>query len=91
MNEAFDTDILTVILAESPAYAERLANVPPADQAVPIIAVEEIIRGRLNAIRQAEGAKARITIKEACFPFEQTVDDIRAVKVLLLRSGSRDC
>ena len=80
--KAFDTDILTEILAGNPAYAERIANVPLAEQAASIVAVEEIIRGRLNAIRQAEAAKARITIEQAYLLFEQTLDAIREVKVL---------
>jgi len=80
--KAFDTDILTEILAGNPAYAERIANVPIEEQAAPIIAVEEIIRGRLNIIRQAEAAKARITIEQAYFLFEQTLHDIRELKIL---------
>ena len=39
--KAFDTDILTEILAGNPAYAERIAHVPLDEQAVPIVAVEE--------------------------------------------------
>jgi tRNA(fMet)-specific endonuclease VapC len=80
--KAFDTDILTEILAGNPAYAERVAEVPVVEQAVPIVAVEEIVRGRLNVIRQAEAAKARITIEQAYLLFEQTLADIREVKVL---------
>jgi tRNA(fMet)-specific endonuclease VapC len=80
--KAFDTDILTEILAGNPAYAERIAQVPLGEQAVPIVAIEEIIRGRLNVIRQAEAAKARITIEQAYLLFEQTLDDLREVKVL---------
>lgn len=80
--KAFDTDILTEILAGNPAYAERIAKVPLVEQAAPIVAVEEIIRGRLNTIRQAEAAKARITIDQAYLLFEQTLDDIGALKVL---------
>jgi tRNA(fMet)-specific endonuclease VapC len=80
--KAFDTDILTEILAGNPAYAERIADVPLAEQAVPIVAVEEIIRGRLNAIRQAEAGKARITIERAYALFEQTLDDLHHVSIL---------
>jgi tRNA(fMet)-specific endonuclease VapC len=80
--KAFDTDILTEILAGNPAYAERIASVPLVDQAVPIVAIEEIIRGRLNTIRQAEAGKARINIDQAYLLFEQTLADIREVKVL---------
>src|SRR5213596_3091131 len=80
--KAFDTDILTEILAGNPAYAERIANVPLDEQAVPIVAVEEIIRGRLNTIRQAEAVKGRISIELAYLLFEQTLDDLHEVEVL---------
>jgi tRNA(fMet)-specific endonuclease VapC len=80
--KAFDTDILTEILAGNPAYAERIAKVPLDEQVVPIITVEEILRGRLNAIRQAEAGKTRITMEHAYVLFEQTLADLREVKVL---------
>ena len=80
--KAFDTDILTEILTGNPAYAERIAQVPVAEQAVPIVVLEEIIRGRLNTIRQAEGGKTRISIETAYGLFEQTLDDLRDVRIL---------
>src|SRR5262245_50156268 len=80
--KAFDTDLLTEILAGNPAYAERIAQVPVAEQSAPIVAIEEIIRGRLNTIRQAEAGKARVTIEQAYLLFEQTLDDLGEVKVL---------
>ena len=66
----------------NPAYAERIANVPVNEQAAPIVAVEEIIRGRLNSIRQAEAGKGRISIEQAYMLFEQTLEDFRELKVL---------
>jgi tRNA(fMet)-specific endonuclease VapC len=80
--KAFDTDILTEILAGNPTYAERIAKIPLVEQTVPIVVVEEIIRGRLNFIRQAEAGKARIPIDQAYALFEQTLADLREVKVL---------
>src|SRR5258708_15776145 len=80
--KAFDTDILTEILTGNPAYAERIENVSVDEQAATIIGVEEIIRGRLNTIRQAEAAKARVTIEKAYLLFEQTLDDLRELKIL---------
>jgi len=80
--KAFDTDILTEILAGNPAYAERLAQVPLGEQSVPIVAVEEVLRGRLNVIRQAEAGKARVTIDQAYSRFEQTLADLRELHVL---------
>ena len=80
--KAFDTDILTQILRGNPAYAERAANVPVAEQAMPIVAAEEVLRGRLNTIRQAEAGKAKITIEQAYQFFEQALKDIRELTVL---------
>jgi predicted nucleic acid-binding protein len=77
--KAFDTDILTEILAGNPAYAERIAQVPTAEQ---VVAVEEVIRGRLNTIRQAEAGKARVALDQAYLLFEQTLDDLRELQIL---------
>jgi tRNA(fMet)-specific endonuclease VapC len=78
----FDTDILTEILLGNPIYAERIVSVPLAEQAVPIVAVEEIVRGRLNSIRRAESARIRLTIDQAYLLFEQTLDDLRNVRIV---------
>jgi tRNA(fMet)-specific endonuclease VapC len=80
--KAFDTDILTEILLGNPAYAERVAHVPLEEQRAPVVAVEEIIRGRLNTIRQAEAGKARITLEEAYELFEQTLEAIGELSLL---------
>lgn len=80
--KAFDTDVLTEILSGNPAYAERIAQVPPDEQAVPVVVVEEVLRGRLNVIRLAEAGKARVPVEGAYLLFERTLADLRAVKVL---------
>jgi tRNA(fMet)-specific endonuclease VapC len=79
---AFDTDILTQILRGNPAYAERVALIPVAEQALPILVAEEVLRGRLNTIRQAEAGKAKITIEQAYQFFEQALKDFRELTVL---------
>jgi tRNA(fMet)-specific endonuclease VapC len=80
--KAFDTDILTQILRGNPVYAERVALLPVAEQALPILAAEEVLRGRLNTIRQAEAGKAKITIEQAYLLFEQTLMDLRQLTIL---------
>lgn len=79
---AFDTDIPTQILRGNPVYADRVVLIPVAEQALPILAAEEVLRGRLNTIRQAEAGKAKITIEQAYQFFEQTLRDIRELTVL---------
>ena len=80
--KAFDTDILTQILRGNPAFTARAAQVPVAEQALPIVVAEEMIRGRLNTIRQAEAGRAKISIDRAYELFEQTLKDIREFFVL---------
>src|SRR5262249_32513388 len=80
--KAFDTDILTQILRGNPAYAEHVAQMPVAEQSLPIVVAEEMLRGRFNAIRQAEAGKAKITIEQAYQFFERTLKDIRELTVL---------
>ena len=45
---AFDTDVLTEILLGNATYVTRAAAIPLLEQAVPVIVIEEIMRGRLN-------------------------------------------
>jgi predicted nucleic acid-binding protein len=80
--KAFDTDILTQILRGNQAYAERVALVPISEQALPILVAEEVLRGRLNTIRQAESGKAKVTIEQAYEFFERTLKDIRELTIL---------
>ena len=79
---AFDTDVLTEVLLGNAAYVQRAEAIPPDQQTVPILVVEEIVRGRLNAIRQAEGGKGRLTLDQAYHLFEQTLHDFRQITVL---------
>src|SRR5438093_420150 len=79
---AFDTDVLTEILAGDPGFVQRAAAIPLSEQAVPIIVIEEIVRGRLNVIRQAEAGKAKVSLERAYELLEQTLRDLRNVNVL---------
>ncbi len=81
MTIALDTDILGEILVGNPVYAARAAA-SPRPHAVPIVVVEEIMRGRLNAIRQAEAGKGRVTLIRAYELFQESVADFRRFHVL---------
>lgn len=80
--KAFDTDILTELLLGEPRYVERAAMIPLDEQVVPIIVIEEIIRGRFNAIRQAEAGKGRITIDQAYALFEATMQAFQKIAIV---------
>jgi predicted nucleic acid-binding protein len=50
---AFDTDVLTEILMGNAACVGRAATIPVHEQAVPVIVIEEIMRGR--RVQKADG------------------------------------
>lgn len=79
---AFDTDVLTEILLSNAAFEARAAAISIHQQAVPIIVIEEILRGRLNVIRQAEAGKASISIERAYELFRETFSDAQRLHIL---------
>jgi hypothetical protein len=52
------------------------------EQAVPVIVIEEIMRGRLNVIRQAEAGRANAAVTRAYELFEETFRDFRRLRIL---------
>ena len=80
--KAFDTDVLTLIFHGDANYAEKAAQIPAADRRVPIVVVEQMLRGMLNAIRQAEAGKAKAGIDVAYYYLEQTMADLAGEQIL---------
>ena len=85
---AFDTDVLSEILLGHEEYSQRAAAIPPAEQAVPLIVIEELLRGRLNAIRKAESRKLRLTLPRAYALFAETLHAVRGLIVLSYTPGA---
>ena len=79
---AFDTDVLTEVLLGGATYAARAAAIPLHKQAVPVIVIEEIMRGRLNIIRQAEAGRASISLARAYELFEDSFTDFQRLHIL---------
>lgn len=79
---AFDTDVLTEILLGNAAFVKRASAIPIAEQCLPVIVLEEIMRGRLNIIRQAEAGRGAISLSGAYEFFEETFKDFRRIHVL---------
>lgn len=79
---AFDTDVLTEVLAGSPTFVDRAARIPSEQQAIPVVVAEEIVRGRLNVIGQAEAGRAHIPLDFAYQLFERTLRDFQRSTIL---------
>lgn len=79
---AFDADVLSEIWRGHAGYQSRAAQISAREQAIPIIVIEEILRGRLHSIRQAEAAKSKLPIESAYELFERTLSLLRQLSVL---------
>ncbi len=79
---AFDADVLTEILFGKEEFVQRAAAIPPAEQGVPVIVVEEVLRGRLDVIRRAEAAKGKVTPEVAYALFQRTLEALRRWAIL---------
>lgn len=88
---AFDTNVLTEILLGNASVVRRVAAIPVHLQAVPVIVIEEIIRGRLNVIRQAEAGKAKLSLDRAYTLFQETFSKSRLLQILSYSPSAESC
>ena len=79
---AFDTDVFVELLAGDEKYVQRAREIPSAEQSIPIVVVEELVRGRLNTIRQAESGKSKVGVARAYQLFEETVSHFSDLRLL---------
>ena len=79
---AFDTDIYSDLVKGIPSIVARMATVPVKEQFLPIVVVEEVVRGRLNAIRKAQVGGSRLSLERAYELFAIALDDMRSLQIL---------
>jgi tRNA(fMet)-specific endonuclease VapC len=88
--KAFDTDVLVEILAGNPLYVRRAAAIPLDEQSTPVVVVEEILRARLNSIRQAEAGKGKVSISRAYDLLARSLIELRRLPFLPYRESAND-
>jgi tRNA(fMet)-specific endonuclease VapC len=79
---AFDADVLTLIAAGDARCTQKAALIPEADQAVPIVVAEQLLRGRLNVVRQAEAGKSKVPVELAYELLQRTIADLQLFEIL---------
>ncbi len=79
---AFDADVLAELFRGSPEYVQRAATVHGQEHCLPVVVVEEVLRGRLNEIRRAEAGKSRISLDRAYELFQDSVRYVQQFRVL---------
>jgi tRNA(fMet)-specific endonuclease VapC len=85
---AFDTDVLSDTLRGVPALVARAVLIATAEQAVPIIVIEEIIRGRFAVIRQAEAGKGKVDLPQAYDLLDESFHALAAIQTLLYTAAA---
>jgi tRNA(fMet)-specific endonuclease VapC len=80
---AFDTDILSELLLQNIVYTRRADLIPAANKAIPVVALEEVLRGRLDAIRRAQAGRIRLSLDRAYDLFRDAIEDTRPYPILL--------
>ncbi len=71
---AFDSDIFSELYVGTPSVAAKVSVIPREEQCLPIVVVEEVLRGRLAGIRRAETGKSPISLEQAYAKLQASVD-----------------
>lgn len=69
-----DSDVFTLLTEGDAEVVARSANHDPAELSLPIIVVEEAIRGRFNLIRRAESGKGKTSLVRAYELLQETIE-----------------
>lgn len=79
---ALDTDVLTLILLGNAKVVQRFSAHNAGEFAVPAVVVEELLRGRLSVIRDAESGRAKVAIERAYDLLIETIETLQSFTVL---------
>lgn len=79
---AFDSDILSELLHRVPEFVERADAISAEEQSLPIVTVEEVLRGRLSAVRRAEAGRGRISLERAYRHLQDVIEDVQEFHIL---------
>lgn len=63
--KALDTDVFTLLAAGNPAARHRATREPAGGLGLPVVVADEVLRGRLATVRQAEAGKGRFSLPQA--------------------------
>jgi tRNA(fMet)-specific endonuclease VapC len=87
---AFDTDVVTQILHGTKSDVDRAAKISRIEQCVPIVVLEEILRGRLQAIRRAENQRRSVELERSYHLLQRTFEALRDVWLLAFTAAAED-
>jgi tRNA(fMet)-specific endonuclease VapC len=77
-----DTDHFSLWQRNHPVVTARIQNINPNDIAITIITDEELIRGRLNVIRQASESSQVDKLVSAYMKLWETLNDFKSLHIV---------
>ncbi len=84
---AFDSDVLSDLFKQVPAIVLRTSGIPAAEQCIPIVVAEELLRGQLDGIRRAQGIRGPVSLDVAYGYLAETVMNLRHAQFLAYTSA----
>ena len=79
---ALDTNILTRLWYGEAEVLRRLATLSESELSIPVVVLEEVLRGRLNAVRKAEAGQGRWTLARCYDLLTRSYADLRSFHIL---------
>jgi len=78
---AFDTDVLSEFALNKPEIVERVRQLPSAEIYLPIVVVEEMMRGRLDYIRRVQ-SRSNLSLPSAYLWLERSMALVKPFGIL---------
>ncbi|MDA1013421.1 MAG: type II toxin-antitoxin system VapC family toxin [Planctomycetota bacterium] len=85
---ALDTDVYGEFVRGNAAFTARILLIPDDERSITIVSAEEVLRGRLNSVRQAEAQSSKLTIQRAYALLAETINNLRG-KLRILEYDDR--
>ena len=85
-----DTDVFSEILRNNPCFVRRAAAIPAEELAITVITVEELLRGRLARVREAQSRRDPDAVVSAYHWLAETVEKLAGVAVVRDSSAAEE-
>ena len=79
---ALDTNILTRLWYGEPEVLRRLATFSESELSIPVVVLEEVLRGRLNAVRKSEAGQGNWSLARCYDLLTRSYADLRSFQIL---------
>ena len=79
---AFDADVYALLLAGEPSVVQRAESLSDTEHWITIVVAEEVLRGRLSAIRRADASSGKRSVQRAYEFLALSLAQLQQLKIL---------